>query len=166
MNFHQCRSSSYLIDLLLIFNTLQIMSTQSEYYVQPSEQFNVHFCILFPNMTCYFQLIHISHESELCGNVTICAEVINDLSLSSVFRRSNMMGKGKQTYCSKRHKDGMASGSVMFVHTFMRSISVIYQEGQTYEFDDTLNEVFLYKENSLKRTLILAKLTIMKSQTQ
>jgi hypothetical protein len=49
-----------------------------------------------------------------------------------------MIGKGEQTFCSKSHKDGMASGGVMFVHTFMRSLSAIYYEGQTNEFDDAL----------------------------
>ena len=130
MRFHQYRSSSYLGygDRFTAFlqHLLQIMSTQNENYVQPSEQLNIHFCTLFPNMTCYFRLIHINHESELCGDVTISAQVSNDLSPSPVFRRSNMMGKGEQTYCSKRHKDGMASGGVMFVHTFMSNLSVIY----------------------------------------
>jgi hypothetical protein len=64
--------------------------------------------------------------NELCGEVRISAEVSNDLSLSLVFGRSNMMGKGKQTYSSRRHKDGMAFGGVMSVHTFMRSLSVVY----------------------------------------
>lgn len=63
-----------------------------------------------------------------------------------------MMGKGEQTYSIKRPKDGMDSEGVMLVNTFMRSLSVIYSEGQTYEFYDTLNEVFLYTESILKRT--------------
>jgi hypothetical protein len=61
-----------------------------------------------------------------------------------------MMGKGEQTYFSKRQKDGMDSGGVMLVNTFVRSLSVIYSEGQAYEFDDTLNDVFLYTESTEK----------------
>ena len=73
-------------------------------------------------MTCYFRLIHVNHESELCGDVTINAQVSNDLSLSSAFGRSNVVGKGGQSYCSNTQRWNGFWRRDVGTHVYVKSV--------------------------------------------
>jgi hypothetical protein len=107
--------------------------------MQPTEQLNIACCIFFPNMTCYFRLIHIQHERGLGGNIRISTKVSIDLSLSSVFRQSKVMGTGKRTCLVNGTKmEWLLEAYDVFRHAY-ESLSVIYLEGLTCGCDDKLH---------------------------